>query len=213
MKYGWIWKIPLQHRCGAGYIVDSDYVSDEHAFNEAQQMFPGIEYTRTIEFNAGRYEKVWINNCISIGLSSGFTEPLEATSLWMATEQLRLLEHFMFTDNDWEKEDYNMIIANNNDIVMEFLYLHYMTNRNDSPFWREFRRWNKLEGFDKKLENIKRGNMKWFHFTKDKIPCAFSLASWLHVAEGLGLVENISIEGYENLHPTVEEYGIKILFR
>ena len=142
MKYGWVWKIPLQHRYGAGYIFDSDYITEEEAFNEAKEMFPEIEYTRTIKFDAGRYEQTWVKNCLAVGLSSGFTEPLEATSIWMATEQLRTLETFvdiMFTNDEDTKQEYNKLIANNNDIVMEFLHFHYMTKRNDSPFWKEGR--------------------------------------------------------------------------
>jgi len=190
MKYGWVWKIPLQHRCGVGYLIDDDYINEEQAFAEAQQMFPGIEYTRTIEFKAGRYENVWINNCISIGLSSGFTEPLEATSIWLAVGQLQLLEHFMFSKND--KKEYNTIVANNNDSVMKFLYFHYMTHRRDSLFWQEFRQKNRLEGFVEKLKNIKQGNMEWVHPSKDNITCSFSLDSWWHVAKGLGLVDPIN---------------------
>ena len=210
MKYGWVWKIPLQHRYGAGYIFDSDYITEEQAFNEAKEMFPDIEYTRTIDFNAGRYEQTWINNCIAVGLSSGFTEPLEATSIWMATEQLRTLESFvdvMFTNDEDTKNEYNKLIGNNNDIVMEFLYFHYMTKRNDSPFWREFRQKNWLPSFDDKLESIKQGNLRWYHTHSSVATSTFNLFSWLHVAEGLGLIENMSISGYENLRPSVEEYG------
>ena len=210
MKYGWVWKIPLQHRYGAGYIFDSDYITEEQAFNEAKEMFPDIEYVRTIDFNAGRYQQTWINNCIAVGLSSGFTEPLEATSIWMATEQLRTLESFvdvMFTNDEDTKNEYNKLIGNNNDIVMEFLYFHYMTKRNDSPFWREFRQKNWLPDFDDKLESIKQGNLRWYHTHSSVATSTFNLFSWLHVAEGLGLIENMSISGYEKLRPSVEEYG------
>jgi len=210
MKYGWVWKIPLQHRCGAGYIFDSDYITDEEAFAEAKEMFPDIEYTRTIKFDAGRFKKTWINNCIAVGLSSGFTEPLEATSIWMATEQLKLLETFidvMFTNDEDTKKDYNEVIANNNDMVMEFLHYHYMTKRDDSPFWKEFRNKNNLPKFNVKLQQIQKGNLRWYHTTGEKLSSTFNLMSWLHVGEGLGLIKDISIKGYENLNPTVEEYG------
>ncbi len=210
MKYGWVWKIPLQHRYGAGYIFDSDYITEEEAFNEAKEMFPEIEYTRTIKFDAGRYEQTWVKNCLAVGLSSGFTEPLEATSIWMATEQLRTLETFvdiMFTNDEDTKQEYNKLIANNNDIVMEFLHFHYMTKRNDSPFWKEFRKKNYLPEFQYKLEQIKKGNVRWYHTTKNDITSTFNLMSWLHVGEGLGLIGDMNITGYENLIPSVEEYG------
>ena len=215
MKYGWAWKIPLQHRYGAGYIFDSDYITEEQAFAEAKEMFPEIEYIRTIDIDAGRFEETWTKNCIAVGLSSGFTEPLEATSIWMATEQLLTLEHFvdvMFTNDEITKQEYNKLIANNNDLVMEFLHFHYMTKREDTPFWKEFRDKNYLPDFQYKLEQIKKGNLRWYHVKAGvkvfkPVTTHFSLMSWLHVAEGLGLIEDINIKGYENLRPSVEDYG------
>ena len=210
MKYGWVWKIPLQHRYGAGYIFDSDYITEEEAFNEAKEMFPEIEYTRTINFDAGRYEETWEKNCIAVGLSSGFTEPLEATSIWMATEQLRALETFidvMFTNDEDTKQEYNKLIAGNNDMVAEFLYFHYMSKRTDSLFWHEFGDKNVLPDFEYKLEQIKKGNLRWYHTQGKDMTSTFNLMSWLHVGEGLGLIKDISIKGYENLRPSVEEYG------
>ena len=155
MKYGWVWKIPLQHRIGAGYIFDSNYITDEQAFAEAKKIFSDIEYTRTINFTAGCFDKVWIKNCIAIGLSSGFTEPLEATSIWSLLSQLYLLDKFLpkiqnVTENKIKK--YNNIVLNNNKNILNFLHLHYLTKRNDTDFWKNFHLKNKLP---EKLKSIR----------------------------------------------------------
>ena len=113
----------------------------------------------------------------------------------------------MFTNDEDTKKDYNEVIANNNDMVMEFLHYHYMTKRDDSPFWKEFRNKNNLPKFNVKLQQIQKGNLRWYHTTGEKLSSTFNLMSWLHVGEGLGLIKDISIKGYENLNPTVEEYG------
>jgi len=215
MKYGWIWKIPLQHRYGAGYIFDSDYISDEDAFNEAKEMFPEIEYTRTIKFDAGRYEKVWYKNCIAVGLSTGFTEPLEATSIWIAIMQLYNLLHFLpdiFNKFNHRKDLYNKITSNMNDSILNFLYLHYITKRNDSLFWREFKKKNKPpKDLENLFYNIQQSNINIFDFNFKSQNDIFSFTSYLQVANGLELFnESFNLNCYDNLIPSQQEYNITL---
>ena len=210
MKYGWIWKIPLQHRFGAGYIFDSDYINEEQALEEAEMFFgKKLKVPKVISFEAGRYEDVWINNCLSVGLSSGFTEPLEATSLFLTVKQLELLRHYVVEMNDssLSKNDYNKTIGNNADEMMHFLYLHYLTKRNDSPFWSEFKQKHIAPPtFDKLLNKLKRLEVKYFDFEKQFVTGNFPLNAHLIVANGLGLFENnIDISGYEKLNPGIED--------
>jgi tryptophan halogenase len=140
MKYGWMWKIPLQHRYGCGYIFDDNYITAEEAKKEVEEMLGHpIENNRTIKFKAGRYEKVWVNNCIAIGLSTGFTEPIEATSLWIAMIQLLCLDVVSITKQDEILvNEYNSLISAVNTDILEFLYFHYYTTRNDTDFWRDY---------------------------------------------------------------------------
>ena len=75
---GWMWKIPVQDRIGAGYVFDSNYVSEEDALQEAQQLLrEPIEDARLISFDSGSHEQFWVKNCIAVGLGSNFIEPLE----------------------------------------------------------------------------------------------------------------------------------------
>jgi len=159
MDFGWMWKIPLQHRYGCGYVYDSDYISDEDAINEIET-YLGFEpqYPRkekgAFNFSAGCFESIWIKNCLSVGLSGGFIEPLEATSIM---QTIFVLERFMsnkqnlYTKNNFIKEKFNNFYLNETQEIVDFLYLHYVTNKNNTQFWKDFTTKNKIP---KKIEYI-----------------------------------------------------------
>jgi tryptophan halogenase len=101
MKNGWMWQIPLQNRIGCGYIFETNYITAEEAKLEVEELLGhSINIVNNINFEAGAYREVWINNCIAIGLSSAFTEPIEATSIFNAINQLWVL-------NDTQLKNYN----------------------------------------------------------------------------------------------------------
>lgn len=146
MKYGWMWKIPVQGRYGCGYVYDSDYV-DDAAIKQEIEDYLGHEIVvpRTFQFEAGCFENTWINNCVAIGLSTGFIEPLEATSIWMQIMSLRLLKQYakgIFLRHSKSIDSYNSKINSLNFYTLNFIYFHYLTDRNDTPFWEEFRKKN-----------------------------------------------------------------------
>jgi len=143
MKYGWMWKIPVQGRYGCGYVYDSDYVSDEDIKLEIEGFVrQDVEVPKIFNFDAGCYEDTWINNCVAVGLSAGFVEPLEATSIWMQILSLKFLLHYIdgiiFKDQKIISR-YNKDVKNLNLDTMNFLYFHYLVKRKDSKFWQEFR--------------------------------------------------------------------------
>ena len=152
MDYGWMWKIPLQHRYGCGYVFDSNFISDEDAVKEIEN-FLGFEpqYPRkekgAFNFSPGCFEKIWIKNCLSIGLSSGFVEPLEATSIM---QTIFTLQRFMsdkenlYTKNNFVKQKFNDIYLKDTEDIVDFLYLHYVTNKNNTTFWKNFTKNNKM---------------------------------------------------------------------
>jgi len=147
MKYGWIWKIPLQDRYGCGYVFDSSFISEAEAAEELEEML-GFEptYPRknkgSFKFKAGYYSNPWINNCVAVGLSSGFVEPLEATAIGVIMINLSKI-----LSNPWRlanrskasKDTYNRQFSKLMGEIGEFLYLHYMTGRTDSEFWLQFK--------------------------------------------------------------------------
>ena len=132
MDYGWMWKIPLQHRYGCGYVFDSDYINEDQAQEEIEK-FLGFKpvYPKTngksFIFDAGCFEEVWINNCLAVGLSSGFIEPLEATSIG---QSIMLLKHFfmqkhkIFSDDIKTKKIFNEYYVRDTESIVDFLCLH-----------------------------------------------------------------------------------------
>lgn len=140
MKYGWMWQIPVKGRWGCGYIYDDRFINQEQAKAEVEELLGhSIESDKVFKFNAGRYKEVWKKNCLAVGLSSGFTEPLEATSIMIAIMHLLALDpSSMSVDSQVSRDLYNKVQADLNDECMNFIYYHYMTERNDTEFWSTY---------------------------------------------------------------------------
>lgn len=137
MRYGWMWQIPLKNRIGCGYVYDDNYINEEDAKLEIEEY---LGYTivpnRLIKFRSGAYAKAWVNNVMFLGLSGGFIEPLEATSIMHGMKQLKLLNRYMF-DNP-NMEEFNLTIFEHSKEIMCFIYYHYLLNRGDTPFWEHY---------------------------------------------------------------------------
>lgn len=204
MKYGWIWKIPLQNRYGCGYVFDSSLISEEEAVKEIEE-YLGFEpeYPRKdkggFKFNAGYYKTPWVKNCIAVGLSSGFIEPLEATSIWVS---IMSITNCMTNLNSLENiregviKEFNEEFSQINEEVVDFLHLHYLTKREDTEFWKKFKDKSKYSEFLKKSLDSQEYRV-WEY--RDFAETIFPLDSWMSVAEGLGLVNRkIYKETYES---------------
>jgi len=211
MKYGWMWQIPLQHRIGAGYVFDSNYISDEEAKEEVNKMLKqDIEFLKPINFEAGRYSSPWINNCISIGLSYHFTEPIEATSISSAIFQLETLLHFIPTFHTLENSDiklYNKQINGSTDSLVDFIYFHYLCKRKDTVFWKKFRLKNKMPSSLKNIINRLDKNILHFDFSNQysNESRLFCVRSYIEVGGGLKFIKKTSLEGI-NISPSRKEY-------
>lgn len=141
---GWIWDTPTQTRRAIGYVHASGFINAETAKAEllAYQSKTLEDYdTRLIRFKVGQRQKAWSKNCIAIGLSGGFIEPLESTGIYMAELAAVLLaEHFPYKDEDIPAYAYrvNRVLSNRYYEILDFINLHYcLTRRNDTAFWRE----------------------------------------------------------------------------
>ena len=173
MKYGWIWKIPVQGRYGCGYVFDSTLTTDEEAAQEIRD-YLGYDFKspKTFNFGAGAYKHVWINNCMAVGLSSGFIEPLEATSIWIQILALRT-----FVQNRDNPVKVNNDVKEMNEDILSFLYFHYLSQRKDTKFWRDFQFNNYIP--EKLLNRINKNERKYnFNLYPDK--------SWDAIAGGIG---------------------------
>ena len=139
---GWRWRIPLQHRVGNGHVFSSAHMSDDEAQAILMDAVDGKPITdpRVIKFRTGQRTKAWEKNAIAIGLSSGFLEPLESTSIHLIQiAATRLVQLFPFNGpNASVARHFNRMFDEEMERIRNFIILHYkMTQRDDTPFWRE----------------------------------------------------------------------------
>lgn len=146
LKYGWVWHIPLINRVGNGYVYCSNYINEQQAEQELRDLLgeQGVgQKALHLHWKPGRIENHWKNNCLAIGLSQGFLEPLEAPMLYITQ---RSIESFIaeFTKGDFTNkysQDFNDEINNVIDGTRDYLQAHYKLNsRSDTAYWRDNRK-------------------------------------------------------------------------
>ncbi|HEV8688680.1 MAG TPA: tryptophan halogenase family protein [Ideonella sp.] len=141
---GWQWRIPLQHRVGNGLVYARGHMSDERARDLLLSRIQGEALTapRILRFQPGQRKETWRGNCVAIGLSSGFIEPLESTSIHLIQRGvIRLMQLFPNAGiRQADIDEYNRQGQDEIEHIRDFIVLHYhVTERDDSPFWRHCR--------------------------------------------------------------------------
>jgi tryptophan halogenase len=156
LDYGWMFNIPTYGRHGNGYIFDSDFINADQAKEEVEKILnKKINIGKHIKFDPGAIDTPWIKNCVAIGLSANFVEPLEATSIGTSIQQIFLLTHYLpgFTkkDTDQYNESVNGIMEN----IKDFILLHYVTNKKNTNFWKNLKKIKLTDSLTDNLEKWK----------------------------------------------------------
>ncbi len=140
MKAGWMWRTPVRGRWGNGYVFDNRYINAEEAQKECEEYLGHkIKIASNIKFDAGSLDKPWQGNCIALGLSSSFVEPLEATSIGFGINQCFLFIHMLLNYDQHIIDDYNEDFQYLIENVRDYVIIHYMVDKKDSPFWKELK--------------------------------------------------------------------------
>jgi tryptophan 7-halogenase len=144
-KHGWVWDINLANRRGVGHVYSSEYCNKEEAERILRSYlgpsWPAAADVREIAIRVGRNKTLWERNCISIGLSGGFIEPLESTGIYLIEMGIRyLIDHWPGDDiTPHHRISYNRMMHDAYDEVLQFVFMHYYTSqRQDTEFWRSF---------------------------------------------------------------------------
>ena len=186
--YGWRWKIPLQHRTGNGIIYCSRFMDKERAREKLLTDVEGEIKTEPsfLKFQTGIREKHWERNCVAIGLSSGFLEPLESTSIHLIQRSIfRLLQMLTLGNiSQTDIDEFNRQTAIDWVPIRDFIILHYtLTDRNDSEFWNYVRTMEIPESLKRRMDLFRESGRVFRE--GDEL---FGENSWIQVMLGQGIM-------------------------
>lgn len=205
LSAGWRWTIPLQHRTGNGHVYSSSFIDDETADRELRDGISGelLAEPRKLFFTTGKRRTFWEKNCAAVGLSAGFLEPLESTSIHLIqTGILRLLNLLSSAGGgEVERAEYNSTMNRQFDYIRDFLILHYhCVEREDSEFWRYCRELEIPESLQHKI-NLFRSSGRVFRY-EDEL---FDVSNWVAVFAG----QNVMPGSYDPRVDTMPEDQLK----
>jgi Tryptophan halogenase len=186
LEGGWAWRIPLQNRTGHGHVFSSRYIAADRAREQLLQQLDGkpLAAPRLLRFTTGHRERFWVHNVVALGLSSGFLEPLESTSIFLIQSGLGHLMERLTNGQPVDSasvDEYNARAVREFRRIRDFIILHYcLTARRDSALWRDMAAMELPDTLAFKVEAWRRLGL--LHLQGDE---GFDEHSWLAVLTGL----------------------------
>ncbi len=185
---GWQWRIPLQHRTGNGHVYCSQYLSDDKAVETllANAECEASDDPNLLRFTTGKRVQTWTRNCVAIGASAGFLEPLESTGTWLIQAAIIELTKW-FPARDFAKPDidaFNKTMDKRFTEVRDFLIAHYCcAGRDDTDFWRAWRSISMPDSLQHRIDVFRASG----HVVLDPSDL-FDESDWLSVLIGQGML-------------------------
>ena len=194
---GWQWRIPLQHRMGNGYVYCSRYIDHEDASRTLLNHLgaTALGEPRRLSFKAGVRAKAWVRNCVAVGLSGGFLEPLESTSIHLIQSAIGKLLTFMpsRTPSEADIAEYNRLVKHEYEHLRDFIVLHYhATTRRDTPFWQYCQSMDIPDSLKTKIDLFRQHGRLYEEPNE-----LFAHGNWFQVMHGQGLAPS-------SYHPIVD---------
>ena len=198
MKYGWAWEIPLTHRIGNGYVYSSSFCSSDDAETELRTALGLLDSdveARHLRMKVGRVESHWHKNCLAVGLSQGFIEPLEATALNLVCHTvydfIETLETADFSDEG--RDGFNERVNLGFEKVRDYIVAHYIMNsREDTDYWRQNGENKHVpDRLQRILQIWKEGKSLGQEIERQQIPTSYTAQSWCCLLAGYGFYPDI----------------------
>jgi len=214
MSSGWNWQIATQTRMGNGYTFCDEFISSTDAYDELQSIYSEeVKIFKDIKFEAGRLDNLWINNCLAVGLSGSFVEPLQASSIGNT-----ILQAFAFVRilPAWQadrkiSQKYNSQFEDSFNNIVDFIQLHYFTKRSDSKFWQELNSIMIKTDFNQEHIEVWKKSLPQKIFFNNPY-CMFPAEEFTSIMAGLGMFdkEYIAEQLTKTYSPSTIENNLKI---
>lgn len=208
MNAGWMFRLPVWGRYGNGYIYDSDYISQDGAKEELDNLFGyDVEIGRSFKFDPGYLEDVWIKNCVAVGLSGSFVEPLEATSIGTTIQQSFLLaDKIRGGYSEKDIKEYNKEFSSIMNNIRDFIAVHYVTDKNSTAFWKDLDLLEIPESLSERMSYWRHHLPMPEDFSEDSPYSLFGNHNYILVLDGIGWFNQESIRAeYESLPSWVKK--------
>jgi tryptophan halogenase len=204
MTSGWTWKIPMAKRFGTGYVYSSQFSTQDEATEEFCRLWnldPDKATLNQIRFRVGRNRRAWVKNCVGIGLSSCFVEPLESTGIYFIYAALyQLVKHF--PDRSFDQiliDRFNREVETMFDDTRDFIQAHYyFSPRTDTPFWRANKELHLADQITEKVAMYRAGmainlptaddDERYYHNFEEEFRNFWSNSNYFCIFAGLGLM-------------------------